>query len=427
LTASADGARAPGPHVAYVVRSWPRLSQTFVLDEVLALQRLGLRLEIFALSRSDEALTQPEVALVRAPVTYLDRPASGDHLRVLLPAPGRYLRTAWYVAGQRASDRGYRVASRASCFAMAVRLSRRLRAARRAGRPPARLHAHFAHDPALVALLAHRLTGLPWSFTAHARDLWQVPTAALADRVASADLTVACCRAGADRLRALMPAALRGRVRLVHHGVDVEVFQPGAPGARRSRPHRIVSVGRLVAKKGFGDLLAACRLLKDRQLPFRLDVYGDGPLRDRLAAEVERLDLAAEVRLAGARPRRDLAGLLQEADVFAITPLVTEDGDRDGIPNVLLEAMACGLPAVATAVGGIPEVVIDGANGLLTPARDAGAVADRLAALLADQDARTRLGRAARRTVLERFDARAASSELATLLTSGGAAPGGTG
>src|SRR5205823_3629980 len=138
---------------------------------------------------------------------------------------------------------------------------------------------HFAHDPALVALLTHRLTGLPWSFTAHARDLWQVPAEAVADRVGSASLTVACCQAGADHLRELLPADLRERVRLVHHGVDTRTFRP--PPAARTAPGapRIVSVGRLVEKKGFGDLLVACRLLADRGLRFRLDVYGDGPLR----------------------------------------------------------------------------------------------------------------------------------------------------
>ena len=410
--------------VAYVVRSWPRLTQTFVLDEVLALERLGLRLEIFALARPDGAIVQPELAAVQAQVSYLDagggRRAAADHLLVALAAPVRYLRTAWYVARRvraQGADQGYRVASRAGCFAMAVRLAGRLRAERRRGMAPARLHAHFAHDPALVALLVHRLTGLPWSFTAHARDLWQVPGVAVADRVASASVTVACCRAGADHLRELVAPELRERVHLVHHGVDVGRFRPSPQAAeRRAGPPRIVSVGRLVDKKGFADLLAACRLLKDRRQSFRLDLYGDGPLHDRLADEIARLDLTEEVRLLGERPRRDLLPALQEADLFALTPVVTADGDRDGIPNVVLEAMACGLPVVTTAVGGIPEAVVHGSSGLLAPAHDVGAIAGHLLALLVDERARRRLGEGARRTVVERFDARDASAELAELL-----------
>jgi glycosyltransferase involved in cell wall biosynthesis len=413
---------AAAPHVAYLVRSWPRLTQTFVLDEVLALERLGLRLQVFALSRPDGAPVQPESAAVRAPVGYLDGGRGGrallDHLLAALAAPARYLGTAWYVARRSEADRGYRVSSRAGCFTMAVRLAGRLRAERRQGRAPARLHAHFAHDPALVALLTHRLTGVPWSFTAHARDLWQVPGGAVAERIASASLTVACCQAGAEHLRELAGPRLRQRVRLVHHGVDVRRFRP-APAPRPPGPSRIVSVGRLVEKKGHADLLAACRLLKDDGRRFRLDVYGDGPLRERLEAEIARLDLGEEVALLGARPRDDLLPALQAADLFALTPVVTADGDRDGIPNVLLEAMACGLPVVTTRVGGIGEVVAYGHSGLLAAPHDVAAVAGHLRRLLADQAARRRMGQAARRAVVERFDARDASAELADLLAPG--------
>jgi glycosyltransferase involved in cell wall biosynthesis len=417
----AEAQAAQVADVAYVVRSWPRLTQTFVLDEVLGLERLGLRLRIFALARPDEPITQPELASVRAPVTYLDgrdrRLAARDHLAVAARGPLRYLRTAWYVARHAEADQGYRVSSRAGCFDLAVQLTRRLRGERRAGRAPGRLHAHFAHDPALVALLAHRLTGLPWSFTAHARDLWQVPERAVADRVASAGVTVACCRAGAERLRELVAPELRGRVRLVHHGVDVRRFQPPPRRAgRRPGPPRIVSIGRLVDKKGFGDLLAACRLVKDRRQGFRLEVYGDGPLRERLAGQIERLGLTAEVSLMGARPRHELLPVLQQADLFALTPVVTPDGDRDGIPNVVLEAMACGLPVVTTATGGIPEAVEHGRSGLLAPPRDVGAVAGHLLSLLVDERARRRLGQGARRAAVERFDAGRASAELAELL-----------
>lgn len=424
MAPSAEPAVPAAPHVAYLVRSWPRLTQTYVLDEVLGLERLGLRLHIFALVRPDETLVQPEVRSVRAPVSYLDGRrgwrAATDHLQVALATPARYLGAVWYMASRTEADRGYRVSSRVGCFALAVRLASRVRADRRHGRAPARLHAHFAHDPALIALLAHRLTGVPWSFTAHARDLWQVPGGALAERVASAGVTVACYRAGAEHLGELAGPELRERIRLVHHGVDVRRFRPVPRDARRRPgPPGIISVGRLVEKKGHADLLAACRLLKDRHQRFRLEVYGDGPLRQRLEAEIARLDLGEEVALLGPRARGELLPALQGADVFALTPVVTADGDRDGIPNVLLEAMACGLPAVTTSVGGIGEVITHGRSGLLASPRDVAAIAGHLLSLLADHGTRRRLGEAARRTVVERFDARDASAELADLLAPG--------
>jgi glycosyltransferase involved in cell wall biosynthesis len=409
----------------YLVRSWPRLSQTFVVNEILAQERLGTRLDLYSLSHSDERLVQPQVHAVRAAVHYLDerRPrlaALRDHARVARSAPLDYLGTLLFAAVRPHLARGYATLSTLGCLAAAVRLAAVIHRSRHEDVPIEHLHAHFAHDPALVALLAHRLTGVPWSFTAHARDLWQVPGGAVAERVGSARVTVACCQAGAEHLRELVGPELRERVRLVHHGVDVRRFQP-APreGPRPPGPPRIVSVGRLVEKKGHADLLAACRLLKDRGQRFRLDVYGDGPLRERLEAEIARLDLGEEAALLGARPRGDLLPALQAADVFALTPAVTPDGDRDGIPNVLLEAMACGLPVVTTAVGGIGEVVTHGSSGLLAPPHDVDAIAGHLRSLLVDEGARRRIGEVARRTVVEGFDARDASAELADLLAPG--------
>jgi len=413
------GGREDGrPGLAYLVRSWPRLSQTFVLDEVLALERLGFPIRLFALTDPREPLAQPDLARVRAPVSYLDGAgALADHLRVALASPGRYARAAWFVARHRESDLGYHSASRARCLTFAVRLARLLR--RERGRPGAstHLHAHFAHDPALVALLTHWLAGIPWSFTAHARDLHQVPDAALAQRVASATATVTCSQAGAERLRSAVPEGLRGRVRLVRHGVDVEAFRPRPAGTgRQPGPPRIVSVGRLVEKKGFPDLVDACRLLRDGGHRFRCAIYGDGPLHDELTKAVGRpQSLAGTVSLAGPRTRGQLLAELQQADVFALTPFVTADGDRDGIPNVVVEAMACGLPVVATAAGGIGEIVEHGVNGLLADPHDAPAVAAHLAALLGDERLRQRLGDAARRTVVEHFDARAGADALAAL------------
>ncbi|MGH8892495.1 MAG: glycosyltransferase [Actinomycetes bacterium] len=421
MTASPD--RSSGrEEIVYLVRSWPRLSQTFVLDEVLGLERLGVPLRIVSLAASGETRTQQELERVVAPVHVLDEDrdvtgaAFGEHLRAVLRNPRGYLRAAWRVMRHRDWDQGYHVAGRWRCLTLALRLAEVMRAGQRNDRRVVHLHAHFAHDPAAVAMLTHDLTGVPWSFTGHARDVWQVPGAALAERVRSATFAVTCHQEAADRLRALVPAPVASRIRLVHHGVDLEAFRPG-PVRRRVAgvPLRVVSVGRLTEKKGFDDLISACRLVAERGCEFRCTIYGDGPRRPELADLITRLGLDAVATLAGARTRKELLDDLMQADVFALTPYVTPDGDRDGIPNVVVEAMACGLPVVATAAGGITEIVRDRENGLLAAPRDVAGIADRLALSLADDEMRERLGGAARRTVRDGFDVRRGAGLLADL------------
>jgi glycosyltransferase involved in cell wall biosynthesis len=433
--------------IGYIIRSYPRLSQTFILNEILALEELGVQLQLFPITDPREPVVQAQASEVRAPVEYLEYAARqgwaskiAAHLRAVFAAPVRYIQTISYALRHTELDEGYTAASRWECLAEALHLASRLRQARRAGQPIAHLHAHFAHDPTLIALLAHKLTGVSYSFTAHARDLFQIPQPALTERIAAASAVITCCAANLDYLSQSAAAPDRDKVRLIHHGVDLRGFQPmsgqgvGDGGwSQQSDPHTptpnpqplILSVGRLVEKKGFPDLLLALGLLKQRGHRFRCAMYGDGPLQAELAAMIERLDLHDEVLLPGAVAQRDLIPVFQRADIFALAPFVTEDGDRDGVPNVLVEAMACGLPVVSTAVSGIPELVAHERNGLLVAPHDPEALAGALAALLDDAAWRGRLGAEARRTVVDHFDLRAAARELAALFEHGSAAEAG--
>lgn len=396
--------------IAYVVRSWPRLSQTFVRNEISALEALGVDIEIFSLSRPDEPLAERDAASVRAPVHYLDAGVSAPaHARVLRAGPRRYLATLAYVAAHPRLTEGYGSISPLGAFDAAVRVA--------AAGCPDRIHAHFAHDPGLVAMLAHRLTGIPFGITAHARDLYGIPRPALAARVAEADVVVTCCRANVEHLA---PVVDGSRLHLVHHGVDVDVFRP-ADGSAGGAPPLLLSVGRLVEKKGFPDLLRALAVLRASGRRFRCEIHGDGPLRADLERLRDDLGLGDCVAFCGASAHGDLVGVFQSADAFALLPFVAADGDRDGVPNVLVEAMACGLPVLTTPVGGITDLVDDGDNGLLVPARDPAAAAARLSELLDDGQLRTRLGRAARRTVEDRFDASVAARRLADLFGAVGA------
>ena len=404
--------------VMYLVRSWPRLSQTFVVNEILEQERLGTRLDLYSLSHSDERLVQPQVHAVCASVHYLDeqRPrlaALRDHARAARSAPSDYLRTLLLAAFRPHLARGYATLSTLGCLGAAVRLAAVIHRSRHEDVPIEHLHAHFAHDPALVALLTRRLTGVPYSITAHARDLYQIPVRSLLARARDAEAVVTCCAANVEYLHAVLPDRLHRRLRLIHHGVELDRFVP-APRAGDAVPRvEIVSVGRLVEKKGFPDLLRACSVLRDGSTPFRLRIFGDGPLRGDLTALRDELELREEVELVGERDGEDVLRAYQRADLFALTPVVTADGDRDGVPNVVVEAMACGLPVVTTDAGGITEIVEHGINGLVAQPGDVPAIARHLAELIGDASRRRTLGAAGRRSVEEGFDVRSAADQLA--------------
>jgi ABC-type multidrug transport system fused ATPase/permease subunit/glycosyltransferase involved in cell wall biosynthesis len=306
--------------VVYLLRSYPRLSQTFITNEIVALERLGVPVELFSMTRATDGPVQAAGGPVRTRPHYLEpalrrprRTLLAEHVRFGLRRPLRYARAACYVVRRRDLDTGYTTGSRFQAFAQAVYLARTLVAD---GGERLHLHSHFAHDPTLIAFLVRRLTGTPYSFTAHARDLYETPVRTLAERAQAATAVVTCCGANADYLRRVVPAA-GGKVRVIHHGVDATLFRPG----RRtpSSPPLVLSAGRLVEKKGFGDLLRACALLAP---DVRGRILGDGPMCADLARLVAELGLEERVELGGGFTQADLARELGRAAVFALTPVV---------------------------------------------------------------------------------------------------------
>jgi glycosyltransferase involved in cell wall biosynthesis len=277
---------------------------------------------------------------------------------------------------------------------------------------PVHLHVHWAHAPAAVALLANRIAGIPWSLTTHAKDLYTAPAGDLADRCAQAAFVATCTAANARHLTDVIGVDL-GKVLLCRHGVRLDRFDSSR---RNPQPGRILSVGRLVPKKGFPVLIEACSLLRDRDVEFHLDLVGDGPLADELTALVAEGGLSSRVTFHHARPQPELVPFYQRAAVFALTPAVQADGDRDGVPNVILEAMASGTPVVASATSGIPEVVIDDQTGLLVPPGEPRALADALARLLNDSSDADRIGKGGEVAVRAAFEMATSVIPLVDLL-----------
>jgi glycosyltransferase involved in cell wall biosynthesis len=268
-----------------------------------------------------------------------------------------------------------------------------------------RLHAHFLHTPASVTRYAALLLGLAWTGSAHAKDIWTTPEWEKREKLAACEWLVTCTAANQAHLAALAPP---GRVELVYHGLDLARFPPAAVGKADRRgndpaePVVILSVGRLVEKKGTDVLLEALARLP-RSLHWRLVHAGGGPLADRLARLAGKLGIAERVEWRGARTQTELLAEYRAADLFALASRVARDGDRDGLPNVLAEALSQGLACVATRVSGIPELIEDGVGGALVAPEAPDELARALAALITDPARRRALGEAGRRRVAEKF------------------------
>jgi glycosyltransferase involved in cell wall biosynthesis len=279
-----------------------------------------------------------------------------------------------------------------------------------------RLHAHFLHTPASVARYTALITGLPWSCSAHAKDIWTSPVWEKREKLADADWLVTCSRAGAAHLSDLAPRP--DAVGLIYHGIDLDRFAPpggtpsGCTGRTPGEAVHILSVGRLVEKKGYDDLLEALARLPE-SLHWTLTHIGGGTLKAELRDRAARLGLSGRIDWRGPQPQDRVLEAYRQADVFVLASRIAADGDRDGLPNVLMEAQSQGLACLSTEVSGVPELIVHGETGVLVPAGDVEALSRALARLCRDPDERVRLGRAGLQRVQTRFDMRAGARELA--------------
>lgn len=395
---SRGDAAVPLRAVTYIIGTYPLLTTTFIDREVDELRREGVDVEVVSLRRPSGPLS-PGQREVIGDVRYL-LPVSvggllGSHLWFLTRRPARFLSTLLYLLTRphpRLRDRARTLMhfGEGVCVARLLHREDRL----------VHLHAHFVDRAATVALVAGRLLDTTYSATAHANDIYVSPLL-LAEKMQQASFIATCTTYNASHLAAVAGGD-SGKIVCCHHGLDLERYEPSGPDARD--PGLVLSVGQLKPKKGFSDLLSACALLRDRGYRFRCEIVGDGPLRETLTAAIRSLELEELVTLRGSLAHDDVVELYRRAAVFALPCVEDEEGGRDGIPNVILEAMAMEVPVVSTRHSGIPEAVSDGVSGLLVPPGRAEDLAAAVGSLLDAPDVRARMGRSGRQTVAEKFD-----------------------
>ena len=398
--------------IAVVLKGYPRLSETFIAQELHALEQRGLELRLYSLRHPTDGKLHPIHDEIRAPVVYLPEYLYREPMRVLrgwllarrLPGYAAALSTWW--RDLRRDFTANRIRRLGQAFVMARELPDDVVA----------LHAHFLHTPASVTRYAALLRGLPWSCSAHAKDIWTTPEWEKREKLEDCAWITTCTEINARHLRDLAPP---GRmVDLNYHGIDTRRF-PRPPactassdGSDPNSPVRILAVGRLVDKKGFDDLLAALgRLPRDRH--WRFTHIGGGPLLHELKTLARELAIGDRTEWRGAQAQEAVLEAYRMADIFALPSRVSHNGDRDGLPNVLLEAQSQKLVCVSTRVSGIPELIEHERTGLLVEPRASDELGDALLRLIVEPELRRRLGEAGYARVTALFSVEAGADRLA--------------
>jgi colanic acid/amylovoran biosynthesis glycosyltransferase len=393
--------------IGYVLRKFPVLSETFVLNEILALEARGVEVHVFPLAPTRDPRFHEGVGRMKATIHYV--PGAADYRTLLRHArrlavrnPRRFRRELLKALAT----------GRPALLWQFLQASWVADRARRVG--VTHLHAHFATEPAAVAQAAGGLIGVPFSFTAHAFDIYRdVNARVLAKKIRSARFTVTVSRYNVAFLESVANGG-GGRIELIRNGIDLDRFSPALH--LPEGPFSILAVARLVEKKGLAVLVEACGHLRDRNLDFRCEIVGKGAQRADLERRIRALDLGAHVHLAGPLPQQEIVARYQRAHVLVLPCIVGSDGNRDGLPVSIVEALACGLPVISTDVTGIPEAVHHGRNGLIVPQGDVPGLAGAMERLMRDPDLLAGLRAGARMSIMEEFDERCTAARLHALL-----------
>ena len=401
------------PALGMILKGYPRISEAFISNEILMLEKLGFSLHLFSMRQPRESFSHDSVKRIRAPVDYLPEkllvhlPRFLYHNVLLVrknpPAYAVALKTAF-----RRFLRTHKLATIKHLLQAGYLVNHLL-----PGRKIVHFHAHFAHSPASVAMFASQLSGIPFGFTAHAKDIYTSDPRQLSEKIDSARFVVTCTEYNRNHLTSISGQSATP-IRRIYHGTDLSLFSEKKLH-EPAPPYHILTVARLTAKKGLPTVFRALKHLCDRGIQLQYTLIGDGDQRKHILSLIKKRKLGHVTHWLGTQPHEVVIEHYRQADLFVLGCEVAPNGDRDGIPNVLLESMAMGVPVVATRVSAIPELVEDGKNGLLVPPGSPHQMAEAIQRLLTEQKLRRSIIKAGRRRVLQNFDSSVLIRDLAAL------------
>ena len=406
------------PVLGYILKGYPRISETFISNEILLLEKLGFAMRLFPMRKPRETFCHGSVKKIRARVDYLPTELLTDFPRLLVPSifvavkrPKTFLQTLRF-----ATDgliKGKELAT----------LKHLLQAGYLAGNhllPESNivhLHGHFAHSPTSVTLFASQLAGIPFSFTAHAKDIYTSDKTKIARKIKQAEFVFTCTRHNKEYLEALVPNGTTP-IHCIYHGIDLKLFNQPTPPTPVHTPYKLLTIARMTEKKGLPFLYNALSLLNKKGIDFQHTLIGDGDDKEKILNLISDLGLKKQCHCLGTRTHEEVLKQFKKSDLFVLGCVIAQNGDRDGIPNVLVESLAMGVPALSTTVSAIPEILINSQTGLTVPPSSHEALADGIIRLLSDNVLRQRLIDGGRKYVHDNFNNRQLIEKMATIFRS---------
>jgi len=394
----------PTAVLGYILKGYPRISESFISNEILLLERLGFTMRLFPMRKPRETFSHASVKEIQARVDYLPTELLEDFYRLVLPniflavkRPKQFAATLRTAAEGITAGNG--LATLKHFFQAGYLTNQHLLKEQNI----AQLHGHFAHSPTSVTMFASFLSGIPFSFTAHAKDIYTSDKEKIRRKIARARFVVTCTRHNKKYLQDIAGRSTTP-IYCIYHGIDLNLFRQTAERTTPHNPFKILTVARLTQKKGLPTIYRALAGLQQKGIDFQHTLIGDGDDREKILGLIASLGLSERCRWFGTRTHEEVLVHFKASDLFVLGCEIAENGDRDGIPNVLVESLAMGVPALSTNVSAIPEILIDGRTGLTVPPSRPDLLEKAMLRLLTDQQLRQRLVKSGQQYVKETFD-----------------------
>ncbi len=400
------------PSLGYILKGYPRISETFISNEILLLEKIGFQMRLFPMRHPRENFCHDSVKQIKARVDYLPTELLLEFPRLLLPnifiaakRPGLY-RQGLALAWQR-----YKRTSKLATLKHLLQAGYLCNTHLLQDTSLTHLHGHFAHSPTSVTMFAALLSGRTFSFTAHAKDIYTSNKKQLREKIRLASFVVTCTDYNRRYLEGIAEG-LDTPIHCIYHGIDLKLFSPQNDHGRCSAPYKILTIARITEKKGLPTLYRALALIKDKKIPFQHTLIGDGDDKDAILQLIQNLGLSDVCHCLGTRTHREVLKQFEESDLFVLACEIAKNGDRDGIPNVLVESLAMGVPALSTTVSAVPEILINGQSGVTTASADPETMASQILKTLTDSKLRKKIIQGGREHTREHFDNRILVAKL---------------